>query len=179
MPLDREIDGLPRRAAVLRAEHGGLARPFGKIGAAREVDSLGVARVERKAEDGVDVVVRAVDAVVQRDPRTMLGEPAVGAAHIGARVEQSRFAGVKLDPGHVAAAAEGDVAPGVGFDGGAGGGQRKWGGDQNDACEEQRWQEGEAGGSIHGGERKGGKNRVALQDLTLHHSFRSPKTATL
>src|SRR5208283_4898433 len=41
--------------------------------------------------------------------------PAIGAAHVGARIHQTFLAGMKDDAGNESAAVDDDIAPGVGF----------------------------------------------------------------
>jgi len=130
--LDRHVGARERPPLIGRAED----RPVGDLGRrvrpAGEVDLVRVARIDGDALDAHQVEVGVGDPVEQRLPAVCLGVAPVGAADVGAGVEDVLGGRVEHEPVDEPAAHDLDALPGVG-DGRGRGGRRREGGEREQA----------------------------------------------
>jgi hypothetical protein len=123
--LERQRADLPGRPAVGGAQHGAVVGvPAVGVHACRGVDAVRVHRVGGEADDAVVAPVAPADPVQQGDPPLAALLPAVGAADVGAGVDQVGFGAVEHDAGDEPAAGDLDVAPRVALRRGRRGGGR-------------------------------------------------------
>ena len=112
--LHRHVDGLPGVAAIVRAEDGAVADPRAGVRPRGQVDLVGVDRIGRQALDAEEVRCRARSWSVRATQVLCRRVPAVGAADVGARVDQILLDRAEDDAADEAAAEDGDVLPVVG-----------------------------------------------------------------
>ena len=111
--LHRHVDRLPGVAAIVRTEDGAVADPRAGVRSRGQVDLVGVDRIGRQALDAEEVRV-APQLIGERDPGLAGRVPAVGAADVGAGVDQPLLDGAEDDAADEAAAENDDVLPVVG-----------------------------------------------------------------
>src|SRR5262249_13364724 len=93
-----------------------LIRPFVGVSPGGDVKAVWVYRIGGDAVDAGQVPIVEADPIEQRNPAARALIPAVRAADVGAGVDQVLFGGVEDDARNkAAAAADGDVAPGISF----------------------------------------------------------------
>ena len=117
--LPPDLNGrLVRRQVRRGRETAGRRRsgiPRVRVRAGEHVEPIGIDGVGREAVDAGEAPVVPADPVEQRDPAAGARVPAVGAADVGAGVDEVGLGRIEDDAGHVAAADDLDVAPGVGI----------------------------------------------------------------
>ncbi len=111
--LERQVGALEGAAAVGGAQDRAVAGPVVGVGARREVEPVGVDGIGGQRLDAQQVPVLLADPVGQRDPLLGAGVPAVGATHVGARVQQALLLLVEDQPGDVTTARHRGVLPHV------------------------------------------------------------------
>ncbi len=109
--LERQVGALEGAAAVLGAQDRAVAGPVVGVGARGEVEPVGVDRIGGQRVDAQQVPVLLAEPVGQRDPLLGPGVPAVGAAHVGTRVQQALLPRVEHQAGDVTAAHHLGVSP--------------------------------------------------------------------
>src|SRR5262245_1650554 len=90
-----------------------LIRPFVGVSPGGDIKAVGVYRIGGDAVDAGQVPIVEADPVAQRNPAARALIPAVGAADVGSVIDQVLFGSVEDDAWNKAAAADGDVAPGI------------------------------------------------------------------
>ena len=112
---ERQVEEGPAAAAVV-----GDVQPRGRVRRGRHagdhVDALVVGGVQGDALDAVMEALGRGETVVDRDPGRRARVPAVGAADVGARVEQVPGARMEDQAGDITAAAELGAGPGADLD---------------------------------------------------------------
>src|SRR5262249_43895327 len=91
-----------------------LTRKFIGVSPGGDVKAVGVNRIGGEAVDARQVPIVEADPIEQRNPAARALVPSIRAADVGARVDQVLFGSVEDDARNkAAAAADGDVAPGI------------------------------------------------------------------
>src|SRR5262252_551929 len=91
-----------------------LTRKFIGVSPGEDVKAVGVNRIGGEAVDARQVPIVEADPIEQGNPAAPALVPSVRAADVGARIDQVLFGSVEDDARNkAAAAADGDVAPGI------------------------------------------------------------------
>ena len=113
--FEGEVGAAPGLALVGGIEDGGVFGPGGGVLSDRFVDVVGVGGVGGEGEDAGELGIVAAEGVVERDPGGRGVVPAVGAADIGAGVDQILLGGGEFDAVDETAAGDWGVGPSVGL----------------------------------------------------------------
>jgi hypothetical protein len=91
--LDRQLGLGPGRAPVGGAQHRPAARIGAGIFAGRHVEPVRIARIDGQAQRPGQLAVGALEGVVQGDPAVGRPIQAIGAADVGADIDQPFLGG--------------------------------------------------------------------------------------
>ena len=113
--LDGHIRPLKSPAAIRGAENRSVRRTGVGVGAAGQIQAVGIRRIDRNGFDAHQIAVALPDPVQQRLPAMACIVPAISTTDVGARIANASGQGMKDDAVDKAATDDLHVLPGVVF----------------------------------------------------------------